>query len=82
MAAHDLDHTPEPLYASLSDGGAVVSLHPKTLRRAIANGELPAYRFGKAIRIRLDELDAWAASKAMPHARLAPKRATTRGAAR
>lgn len=46
-----------------------IDLHPRTLRRAIAAGELPAYKFGSALRVRLDELDAWAESKAMPNPR-------------
>lgn len=70
---------PATLYVSLDDGGTRTSLHPRTLRRAITAGELTGYRFGKALRVRLDELDAWAASKAMPNPRkLAPVKAGAR----
>nr|WP_217652199.1 excisionase family DNA-binding protein [Tessaracoccus bendigoensis] len=46
-----------------------MSLCERTLRRAMANGELTGYRFGKALRVKVTELDAWAESKAMPNAR-------------
>ena len=62
-------HTTEPLFVSLDDGGIRVSLHPRTLRRAISAGELTGYKIGKSLRVRLDELDAWAMSKAMPNSR-------------
>lgn len=58
-----------PAWVPLSTGAERVSLCERTLRRAISAGELPGYKFGKALRVRLDELDAWAMSKAMPHAR-------------
>lgn len=58
-----------PAWVPLSTGAERVSLCERTLRRAISAGELPGYKFGKALRVRLDELDAWAMSKAMPNAR-------------
>lgn len=58
-----------PAWVPLSAGAERVSLCERTLRRAISAGELPGYRFGKALRVRLDELDAWAMSKAMPNPR-------------
>jgi len=61
---HDAD--PAPLFTSLDAAGVRLDLHPRTIRRAIAAGELPGYKFGKALRVRLDELDAWAEAKAMP----------------
>ena len=57
------------LYVPLAVGGERLSLHERTIRRAIARGELPGYKFGKALRVRLDELDTWAESKAMPDPR-------------
>ena len=53
----------------MPDAGARVSLCDKTIRRAISAGELPGYKFGKALRVRVDELDAWAAAKVIPSAR-------------
>ena len=46
-----------------------MSLCERTIRRAITAGELPGYKFGKALRVRLADVDAWAMGKAMPHAR-------------
>ncbi len=72
-------HTTEPLFVSLDDGGIRVSLHPRTLRRAISAGELTGYKIGKSLRVRLDDLDAWAESKAMPNPRnLRPVKAGAR----
>lgn len=58
-----------PAWVTLSAAAERVSLCERTLRRAISAGELPGYKFGKALRVRLDELDAWAMSKAMPDPR-------------
>ncbi len=61
------DAEPVPLlYVSLYEAGARVGLHDRTIRRAIQAGEIRGFKFGKALRVRLDELDAWAESKAMP----------------
>lgn len=75
MAAHDKP-TIEPIYVSLEDAGIRTGLHSRTIRRAIANGELPGYKVStKAIRVRLEDLDRWVESKAMPNARtVAPSR--------
>lgn len=59
----------KPVSVSLDDAGARHTLHPRTIRRAIAAGELPGYKVGSAVRVRVDELDAWMASKAIPNAR-------------
>jgi excisionase family DNA binding protein len=45
-----------------------LALHPRTIRRAISNGELPGYKFGKALRLRADEVAVWAESKRIPSA--------------
>ncbi|MHA6511316.1 helix-turn-helix domain-containing protein [Tessaracoccus sp. Z1128] len=58
-----------PIWVALAPAAERVSLCERTLRRAMANGELTGYRFGKALRVKLSELDAWAESKAMPNAR-------------
>lgn len=58
-----------PVWVGLAPAAERVSLCERTLRRAMANGELTGYRFGKALRVKLSELDAWAESKAMPNAR-------------
>lgn len=61
----DSDPVP-PLYVSLYEAGVRCGLHERTIRRAITAGELRGFKFGKALRVRLDELDLWAESKAMP----------------
>ena len=66
---HMEKNTTEAWFSSLQDAAERIDLHPRTLRRAIAAGELPACKFGSALRVRLDELDAWAESKAMPNPR-------------
>lgn len=58
-----------PEWVTLAAGSARLSLCDRTLRRAIARGELTAYRFGSAVRVRLSDLDAWAESKAAPTGR-------------
>lgn len=60
--------------ATVEVGGERTGLHPRTLRRAISAGELTGYKFGRALRIDLDELDRWIASKAVPNARSSRER--------
>lgn len=68
---------PAPAFATLDAGGAYLGVHPVTIRRAIARGELRGYMFGKpdaagagmkGVRVKLAELDAWAESRVMPSA--------------
>jgi len=48
-----------PTYLSLVDAAEVVGQSVKTIRRRIATGALPAYRFGpRSVRVRLDDLQA------------------------
>jgi excisionase family DNA binding protein len=44
-------------YLSLADAATYTDLSVKTLRRRIADGTLPAYRTGRLIKIRRDDLD-------------------------
>lgn len=62
-----------PLFVSLAEAGIRTALCERTLRRAIAAGELTGYKFGKALRVRLADVDRWAESKAMPNARTTRK---------
>lgn len=56
-----------PTYLNLAEAADVMSVSVKTIRRRIADGTIPAYHCGgKAIRIRLDELEA--ALKRVPSA--------------
>lgn len=44
--------------ASLNDAAAYAHVNPRTIRRRIADGSLPAYRVGlKLIRVDLDDVD-------------------------
>lgn len=58
-----------PLYVSLHEAGIRTSLCERTIRRAIANGELAGFKIGASLRVRLDDLDSWVESKALPNAR-------------
>lgn len=58
MATSKLDRTPH-MYLTLPDAADYVGQSVKTLRRRIAAGTLPAYRFGpRSIRVRLADLEA------------------------
>ena len=45
-------------YVSLTDAATYTDLSTKTLRRRIADGTLPAYRAGRLIKIRCEDLNA------------------------
>lgn len=54
-------------YVSLVEVADLMSVSVKTVRRRIADGTLPAYRCGRVIRVRLDDLDL--AFRRIPSAR-------------
>lgn len=57
-----------PVYVSLDEAAEIMSLSTRTIRRRISDGTIPAYQCGRrAIRIRLDELEA--ALRRVPAAR-------------
>lgn len=57
-----------PVYVSLDEAAQMMSLSTRTIRRRISDGTIPAYQCGgRAIRIRLDELEA--ALRRIPSAR-------------
>lgn len=62
-----------PAYVTLTVAADRLSLCDRTIRRAIAAGELTGYKFGKALRVRLADLDRWAETKAAPNARTLSK---------
>lgn len=55
----------KPEALSAESAAAVVDCHPKTIRRAIARGELKSFRIGRGRirRIWRRDLDAWAESR-------------------
>ena len=54
-------------YVSLAEAGELMSVSVKTVRRRIADGTLPAYRCGRVIRVRIEDLDL--AFRRVPSAR-------------
>ena len=44
-------------YVSLTEASTYTDLSTKTLRRRIADGTLPAYRTGRLIKVRVENLD-------------------------
>jgi excisionase family DNA binding protein len=46
------------MYVSIQKAAERYDVCQRTVRRKIASGELPAYRFGRSIRIREDDLEA------------------------
>ncbi len=49
-------------WLSTKDAAAALGLTPRTLYRLIDEGQLPAYRFGRVIRLKQSEVDAFVAS--------------------
>jgi excisionase family DNA binding protein len=60
---------PRALIEWMSSGEAaeVLGLRTRTLNRLIDEGQIPAYRFGRVIRLRRDEVEAF-----IDHCRIAP----------
>lgn len=50
---------PAPKYLSLTDAALRLDVSVRTVRRHIANGNLPAFRLGsRLIKVRADDVDA------------------------
>jgi excisionase family DNA binding protein len=48
-----------PVYLSIQEAAEVMAVNPKTIRRRISTGVLPAYRYGsRNLRVRLDDLES------------------------
>lgn len=52
-------------YYTLEEAARILKLHPQTLRRWIRQGRLPASRFGRQFRLRLEDIER-AARPALP----------------
>lgn len=48
-----------PIAVAVKTAAALTDLSETTLREAISKNQLPAYRVGRAIRVRVEDLDAW-----------------------
>jgi excisionase family DNA binding protein len=44
-------------YTTLEEAAQILKLHPQTLRRWIRQGKLPARRFGKQYRLRVEDIE-------------------------
>ena len=54
-----MESVTEPL-VKVQQGAAFLNISPECLYRKIGAGEVPAYRIGRALRVDLNELKAWA----------------------
>ena len=59
----DLPFPRSATYLSVKDVASVFRIHPKTVRRWIASGQLPATRLGRDWRIARSDLRALAAAR-------------------
>lgn len=58
----------KPEYLTKAQAGEIVQLHPKTIERAIQNGELRAFKLRQKVRISRSDLEAWVkANEIEPH---------------
>lgn len=49
----------KPEYETITEAAQRLGINPKTLRRRIADGKLPAYRLGRqVVRLRPEDVDA------------------------
>jgi excisionase family DNA binding protein len=60
--AHDGSHgagaaAPGITWLSTAEAAGRLGITPRTLYRFIDEGQIPAYRFGRVIRLKLDEVD-------------------------
>ncbi len=46
-----------PFYTSIGGAAEIAGVSTKTIRRRIACGDLPAYRTGKLIRVKVDDVE-------------------------
>jgi excisionase family DNA binding protein len=59
VAVISMPGTPQRRYASLAKAAEYAACNEKTLRRAIAEGDLTGYRLKRDYRVDLNELDEW-----------------------
>lgn len=55
-----------PDYITVPELAAKLQLRPSTIRQYIADGEIPAVRFGGHYRIRAEDAETWLAEHAVP----------------
>ena len=59
----DRDKPEQPAFHTVRETALYLRLCEKQVRRLISRGELPAYRFGAALRIKKQDIDAYAAAR-------------------
>ncbi|WP_238598610.1 helix-turn-helix domain-containing protein [Saccharothrix sp. ALI-22-I] len=57
------DKNIKPVYLSVGDAAARLSVSEATIRRAVRSGELAHVRIGRAVRVAVTDLDAYAAAR-------------------
>ena len=57
------DETEDPCFRTVKETACYLRLCEKQVRRVISRGELPAYRFGTALRIKKEDIDAYAEAR-------------------
>lgn len=55
----DLDKSQQPAFHTVKETAQHLRLCEKQIRRLIQRGELPAYQFGTAVRIKREDIDAY-----------------------
>ena len=60
----------QPLAVDVHGAAELIGVHPETVARLCRRGEMPHVRIGRAVRIRVADLDAW------PYQRSRAKEAT------
>lgn len=59
MSMNSVPHNAPPRWGSVAEGAEHLDVHPRTIRRMIAEGRLTGYRLGpRIIRVDLNEVDA------------------------
>jgi excisionase family DNA binding protein len=53
----------QPIFHTVKEAATYLRLCDKQIRRLISRGELPAYRFGMAFRIKKEDIDAYAEAR-------------------
>lgn len=55
---HDRGIAATPALVSLNAAAETLGVNPRTLRRRIADGSLPAYRVGRLVKVKPEDLQA------------------------
>lgn len=58
-----------PQWIDITDAAEITGFCTRTLRRNAASGELPAYKVGRALRFRVEDITSWMESNRLPSAR-------------